>query len=336
MMKKGTELAAGVDVSALTLHVALEGHDDVHEFDNDTKGIEALLRWLRRGRRRVRVVVEVTGLYHLDLALALDKQHLVRVSVVNPRATKSFQAAANIRAKTDRVDARALCEYAKRMEFTEWTAPKHVDLELRARVRHVEQLTKDETRLKNRCHALDAAAATPGYVREQTAQQLAFVQHQIEAAKRALTAFVSQHAAFQAGVVRLTTIPGIGEWTAQRLIAAFLLLDPEMTSKQLTAWAGLDPRPRQSGTSLDGKRSISKRGSSHVRAALYMPALSASRHNEPLRRLHERVTRTKPEKVGLTAVMRKLLVISWAMHRNETNWNADLAAPRATETPKAA
>ena len=100
-MKKEIEWAAGVDVSARTLHVALDGHDDVRVFDNTDKGVEALVRWLRLGRRRVRVVVEATGLYHLDLALGLAKQAGLRVSVVNPRATKSFQSGSDYSVRSD-------------------------------------------------------------------------------------------------------------------------------------------------------------------------------------------------------------------------------------------
>lgn len=335
-MKKEIEWAAGVDVSARTLHVALDGHDDVRVFDNTDKGVEALVRWLRLGRRRVRVVVEATGLYHLDLALGLAKQAGLRVSVVNPRATKSFQSAANVRAKTDSVDARLLCEYAKRMDFTEWVAPEMEQLELRARVRHIEQLTKDETRLKNRSHALNISRTTPAYVQEQSAQLLAFIQAQIETAKAALTAFVAEHPDLAAHVERLKTVPGIGEWTAQRLSISFALLDPTMTSREITAYAGLDPRTQQSGSSLDAKRSISKRGSTHMRDALYMPALAASRYNEPLMRLYKRTTTAKPAKVGIVAVMRKLLIITWAMHRTNTSWNTELASPRGMKTQKAA
>lgn len=327
MKKIGREHAAGVDVSAHELHVCVEGDDGVGVYANDVDGHRELLTRLTRRRRSVRVVVEATGTYHLDLALALIRHPRVRVSVQNPRATKAFHAAQNIRAKTDRVDARSLCEFAKRMEFVEWTLPDEVHLEFRGRVRHIEQLILDETRLKNRLTALAASQTSPRYVREQSEQYLAFVKQQLSSARADLNAFEEQHEDIHQAVSQLSTVPGLGRATAQRLAAAFLFLDEEMTSKQITAWAGLDPQPRQSGTSLNGQRSISKRGNARVRSALYMCAVTASRSDSPMGQHYRRVAAKRPNKVGLVAVMRKLLIVGWAVHRTQAVWDATKASP---------
>ena len=73
-MRKETE--AGIDVSKDVLDVAVRRdarHLETARFDNDAVGHKKLTRWLTRGGRTVRVVLESTGTYSLDVALALHR-----------------------------------------------------------------------------------------------------------------------------------------------------------------------------------------------------------------------------------------------------------------------
>ena len=67
-----------------------------------------------------------TGVYHLDLAVALHNAQGIEVMVVNPKAAKHFADAAMIRTKTDALDAAVLAEYAQRMRFIPWQRPNSV------------------------------------------------------------------------------------------------------------------------------------------------------------------------------------------------------------------
>ena len=116
----------------------------------------------------------------------------------------------------------------------------------------------------------------------------------------------------------LKSVPGIGDVTARTLIAEL----PELGTldrKKIAALVGVAPFNRDSGT-LRGRRTVWG-GRANVRAALYMAALVASRHNPVLRRFYQRLLKAgKPKKVALTAVMRKLLTILNAMVRDRTPW----------------
>ena len=116
----GFPLFAGVDVSAARVDVAARSSDPGdrlhrHRFSNDLEGHQDLIRWLR-GRHEaggpVRIVVEASGIYSVDLCHALSQAEGVEVMVVNPRAAKDFRRAQMQRSKTDEVDARVLCEFA--------------------------------------------------------------------------------------------------------------------------------------------------------------------------------------------------------------------------------
>lgn len=327
--KRKAEKAAGIDVSAKTLHLALEGRDQVDVFDNTREGHAKLIKLITKGGRTARIVVEATSTYHLDLALALEDHERCRVMVVNPRQSHHFQQARNVRAKTDTVDANTLRSYAKDMPFQEWKRPSKLALQLRSVARYVSQLTKARTILKAQIHAAKITDTADPWILEQQKLRLHQFDDDIKLATMHLQKLVGEVDEARAAVNVLVTIPGVGRATATRLVCEYMFLDRELTAAQITAWAGLDPKPRESGTSVNRRRSISKRGSARVRSMLYMPALAAIRCDGPWADLHARLKeRGRPGKVGLTAVMRKMLVTSWAMYCSGTAWDATLASPR--------
>lgn len=330
------ETAVGIDTSCNSLSVYIDGERQVREFANDDVGHQELVAELTRGGRRVRVVLEATGTYHLDVALALSAHSQCRVNVANPRTTKHFHEAQNIRAKTDSVDAKSLCAFALRMEFVEWKRPDRAFLGLRALVRQQAQLIKERTRIQNRAHALKVSNATPQFLHDLLTRQLEFIAKQLGELETELTRFERVEPSIRPHLRRLTTIPGVARTTALRLLSEYLLLDPTMDAKEIAAWAGLDPRPHQSGTS-ERRRSISKRGSSRIRTVLYFPAVTAARLEGPLHEFYLRIAeRSGHSMVGIVALMRKLLTISWAMHCNATEWNPEMAMPKNRENRKAA
>src|ERR1700682_1933116 len=112
---------AGLDVSAREISVARrQGKEEkpaVASFANNASGHKALLAYLLPGTERVRVCLEASGNYSLDLALALHAHGQVEVSLVNPRRARRFAESLGERSKTDPVDARVLCEYAACMPW---------------------------------------------------------------------------------------------------------------------------------------------------------------------------------------------------------------------------
>lgn len=305
---------AGIDVSAKTLSVCRwrDGQQQEREFANDAAGHGELLRWLGR---RARVCVEATGVYHLQLALTL-RAGGVEVMVVNPRVAKDFARALSSRSKTDQVDAWTLLEFVRRMEFTAWQAPSGAVLELREFGRRLSELVKLSVEEKNRLHAKKTAAISSVVIADvkEHLQQLA---GRIKAIDQAACDVIRADEDLFEQYQILVGVRGIARRSAILLLTELAVLDPTMTVREIVAYAGLDPREFQSGTSVQQPPRISKMGNARLRAVLYMVALSAIRHDRGARLFYARlVARGKKRMQALVAVMRKLLHGIWiVLHR---------------------
>src|SRR5271169_7206233 len=118
-------LFCGIDVSAKNLTVAIQNVGRPAEqksLANNPNGHKALIVWLQKAKSPVRVSLEATGIYSLDLAFALDAAQGIEVAVLNPKVANRFAQTIR-RSKTDAADAEVLAEYTHRMPFTAWIAP---------------------------------------------------------------------------------------------------------------------------------------------------------------------------------------------------------------------
>lgn len=322
---------AGVDVSAKELVVALSRRRGEHHLltiPNTTEGHKTLLRALRKAAGTARVTLEATGTYHLDLALALAAHPQVEVMVVNPLAARRFAQAQMVRSKTDKVDAEVLLEFCGRMPFEAWTAPSPAALELRAVTRLLATLIADQTAIKNRREASCATASTPAFVLAEIDGQLAEIAKRITSCESEATRIAGADPELAARVASLVSLPGIGVRSGVQLLGELVGLDATMTADEVVAYAGLDPRPRQSGIK-DPVRKISKVGNARVRAILYLPAVTAARSNRAVQTWYEALRgRGKPAFVAHVAVMRRLLRTAWTVMVRKTTWDEQLFLPR--------
>lgn len=185
---KDVEAFAGLDVSAREISVARiprkEGTPTVASFANNASGHKALLAHLLQGVERIRVCLEASGNYTLDLALALHAHRHIEVSLVNPRRARRFAESLGERSKTDPVDARVLCEYAARMPWVVWRPPTARALRLRAITRAIEGLGVMRTQEKNREHALRSSQALPALVIQEMRRHQRYLEHRIEQLRR--------------------------------------------------------------------------------------------------------------------------------------------------------
>ena len=119
---------------------------------------------------------------------------------------------------------------------------------------------------------------------------------------------------------RLISATGFGPTTAIKLIGELMALPPDMQGPQWVAHAGLDPRPRESG-SMNKPRRISKAGNRYIREALYMPALVAIKHDPNVKAFYDKlVAAGKKPMQAILAVMRKLLLAICGMLKNDQDW----------------
>ena len=300
---------AGGDVSARMLSVCRwrEGTYVDREFANDAAGHRELVRWLGKGAR---ICLEATGVYHLNVALTLRRAG-AEVMIVNPRVAKDFARAQSTRSKTDKVDARSLVEYVRRMKFQPWQPPSEAVLELRELARRISELVKATTAEKNRLHAREVSRMSATVVAD-VKKNIAQVTKRIGHIELAAMAVIGRDADLDAQYRILVGAPGIARRTAILLLGELAVLDRTMTERQLVAYAGMDPRVFESGTSVLKPARISKVGNARLRAILYMTALSAIRHDRGARAFFLRlVARGKKRMQALVAVMRKLLHGIW-------------------------
>ena len=321
----------GIDVSARTLQVAIGGPDGVRdlEFSNDAEGHKKLCKVLTKKGVSVRVCLEATGNYSLDVAIALTATKGVEVMIVNPRSARHFADAQLRRAKTDRVDARALLDYAQRMDFIVWKRPSKERMHLRQYARRIAALIEDTTAEKNRLVASKATGETPRLVLSDIEKGIQQLESRVGELEAAALELIDSAPDLKRLMGFATSIKGIAERSAIRILGELLLLPTDMSPREIVAHAGLDPRPRQSGAK-DAKRQISRLGNTRLRAALFLPALVAARYEPAVREVYERlVARNKLKMVATVAIMRRLLVALWVMILREQPFDPAKFGPKA-------
>lgn len=322
-MDKRTEV--GIDVSAKVLDVAAcrdRQTLETAQFANTASGHRQLVKWLTKRGRRARVVLEATGVYSLDVALALHAAPNVEVMVLNPRAARDFARATLQRSSTDTTMAATLREYAQRMPFVAWVPPAPAVREVRAVARRITALTAERVREKNRRHAAQATTDTPAVVVRDLEVNLAHLERRIAALTAQALALITAHPELQRAYAHLTSVKGVATASAIQVLPELLVLPADMTVRQWVAHAGLDPRHWQSGSSVHLPTRISKVGNIHLRRALYMPALVAVRYEPPIKAFYDHLlAKGKAPLQALVAVMRKLLHAFYGMLRTDTDFD---------------
>ncbi len=312
-----TFLPCGIEVSCQTLVVDRAG-EAPREFPNTAAGHRSLLTWLRRSPIPLRVCLEPTGLYGLDLALALAAAGLP-LMVANPRAVRHFARALMQRSKTDHLDAAVLREFAARMPFEPWTPPSPQALQLIAVARRIEALTAMIAAEKNRLHAASLSRALPELVRRDLTRSIQSLERAVQRLTREALLFIADDPQLARRTALLVSVPGIATASALHLLAELLRFGPDSDVRQWVAYAGLDPHEHTSGTSVARKPRVSKAGNAHLRRALYMPALVATQHEPHLRGFYQHLLeRGKTKLQALVAVMRKLLHAIFGMFKHNT------------------
>jgi len=319
------QFAVGVDVSHATLDVAARspsGEQRTAQFANTSVGHRHLIKWLTKGGRCARVVLESTGVYSLDLALALDAAKRIEVMVVNPRAARKFADACLQRSCTDTTMAVALQEYAARMEFVAWTPPSATVREVRTIARRIAALTLEKSRELNRQHAARASADTSAVVSNDIAVNVRHLERRVAELERHALVLISAAPQLQLVYQHLLSTCGIAQTTAIQLLGELLVLPADMTARQWVAHSGLDVRHVTSGTSVHKVPRISKQGNAQLRRILYMPALVAIRHEPHVRAFYQQLLAAGKEPLqAVVAVMRKLLHAIWGMLKSNTDFD---------------
>ena len=152
--------------------------------------------------------------------------------------------------------------------------------------------------------------------------QMSFIQTQIDEYNEIIEKFVDKY--HSDDIDKLTSISGVGKATASSFITELGEISNFATHKQLTAYIGTDPTIYQSGTSVNVKGSISKRGNSHLRRAIWHMARAATVWNETLKAYYDKKrSEGKTFKQSVIAFANKLIRIIFSMLKNNTKFETN-------------
>jgi transposase len=326
---EGFRQCVGIDISKEKFTACLYMYDRLSdegcctcsvEFANTRKGFNQMVKWSRKEAlkgRALTYLMEPTGVYYEPLAYHLDKiGHTLYVML--PNKARKFCEAEGIKTKTDVMDARclALMGCASR-KLRPWSPPKAIYRELRQLTRFRADLCKLRTSVTNRQESLLHMEGASKNVQKGCEELVSEIDKLMEKNEKDITAKLAEDKELEARINRIATAKGVGATTITCVVAetqGFHLIE---NRKQLTSYAGLDVKAKQSGKE-DPKHTISKKGNANIRAVLYMPALSAARCNRQAKAAYDRICQKHPKEkmIGITAVMRRLLLLIYTLWKN--------------------
>jgi transposase len=304
-------IVIGIDVSKDRLDVAVRPTGETFAVERDAEGLSRLIARLSPLEPQA-VAVEATGGYETVVAASLSAAGLP-VVVVNPAQVRAFAKALGKRAKTDPIDAAVIAHFVEAAKPDIRPMPDEktrllADLVAR-RAQIVQMIVAERQRQKR---------LTEKRLQKSIARLLAALQKELSSLETDIDEAVRGSPAWREKEDLLASVPGVGPTIARTLIAELPELG-RLDRRKIAALVGLAPWTRPSGQ-WKGKSFIGG-GRTQVRAALFMGALVAARHNSALKGFHQRLLDAgKPKLVAIVAVARKLLTILNAIIRQQKPW----------------
>lgn len=306
----------GIDISKKVFDVwsATFGHK---QLKNGPNGFSEFLLVLGK---ECWCVMEYTASYYQQLALFLFENG-VPVSIINPMVIKRFTQMKLQHNKTDKSDAKMIAAYAQGQKVSKWSpAPKYIslckDLSSTAML-----YSKQSTALKNKLKGL-LDKGCKGKAVTSLKRQIRNVNSEMALLEKEIECHVKANE--QELLTNLSSIPGIGKKTAIMLIVCTNGFRPFDNAKQVSAFFGLSPIEKSSGSSVRGRSRISKKGNPAMRNLLFMCSFTACKNNPQCKALFERiVAKGKSKKLALIAVANKLLSQTLAIAKSGVRYSPD-------------
>jgi transposase len=304
----------GIDVSKQSLEL-WDGTQE-GEVPNE-KGLKTLKKLLKKRyggewNQAVRFIYEPTGPYSNYLRVFASENEL-KVHEVNPKKSANFAKVLGNRSKTDVVDAKMLYSFHLLLKESEFSIPKMDEIaeQLGAYLGSYEMIQKTRTMLSNHLQSLEYKSGVTRKLKDSLEKELGRLGAMEEQLEKEMEAVAEEHEETREDLGNLLSIKGIGVISAMSLLYLFRKY-PGANRNEITALAGLDPVRRQSGSSLNGGRKISRAGDPMLRKVLYLACMNSIQHNECIQAFYKHLVTDnhKKPKVALVACMRKLLLIA--------------------------
>jgi transposase len=302
-----TSSYVGIDVAKDRLDVAVLGEKQEKQVSNTKDGIAQLVKQMAEMQPDL-IVVEATGGYQRAVVDALFHAGLF-VAVVNPTRVRQFARACGLLAKTDKLDARVLAEFGRRVQPRQYEGKSEAEKQLSAllaRRKQLEEMLKAE---QNRLRTVSSS------LRGSVERIIAILKEEKKRLEEQIQQLLNEQKAWREQTQILGSAPGVGPITTATLLADLPELG-KMDRKKIAALVGVAPMNYDSGKKRGYRKT--KGGRTDVRGVLYMSTLVATRYNPIIQAQYQQLLkRGKLKKVALTACMRKFLTILNAMLRDQ-------------------
>lgn len=314
----------GIDVSRQSLELWDGTREEEVPNERGLKTLKKLLkkRYGENWNQAVRFIYEPTGPYSNYLR-AFAAEHEVRVYEVNPKKSANFAKVVGNRSKTDAIDAKMLSTFNALLTEEDFCIPVMDEIaeQLGAELGSYEMIQKTRTMLANHVQSLEYKSGVSTKLKESLEKELRHLGILEEHLENEMEAYAEEHEETREDLHNLLSIKGVGVISAINLLYLFRKY-PGANRNEITACAGLDPVRRQSGTSLNGGRKISRAGDPMLRKVLYLACMNCIQHNESIRTFYKHLLSDnhKKPKVALVACMRKLLLIAHHLYVTKSTY----------------
>jgi transposase len=322
----------GFDVDKSTLKACLKTRDgqksvikSTRIFGNSQSGFNEIGQWIKKHLAKdvdgIHCVMEATGVYHEHLAWFLYN-HKYAVHIVLPLRAKRYMQSLGIKSKNDKIDARGLADMGLQQELEIWKPCSKNLLLLRSVTRQLEMLQETRTVFRNQLEACSHSALCDKLVIKNLDTLITTVEKEIKKLKARVAQLIEEDELLNQKYKLVEPLKGFGLTSFATIVAETGGFELFENQKQLVSYAGYDVVENQSGTRI-GKTKISKKGNTHIRRILHMPAFNMVRyHVAPMENVYQRVyDRSKVKMKGYVAVQRKLLCLVYALWKNGTPYD---------------
>lgn len=335
-----TKVIYGIDISSESFTVS---HGVLYQnteskvsytrtFNNNENGFKSFIKftvslekkYISGNQTQLWFLMESTGVYYENLAYFLNNLGF-NVSVVLANKMKNFSRTLTTKSKTDKIDSQTITTYGIEKQLQKWESPSADMKRLKELTREVNDLNKLINMSKNKLHAKHHSYKADASVIKRIKEHIKFLKKHIVQIKKEIGQLVKENKVFCEKIKNISVIKGVKTFTIASVVAETDEFKLIKNKRQLVSYAGLDIIQDQSGKS-EKKTKLSKKGNSHIRKALYMPALSSIKHEKKLKLQYERQCKRynwKDKKRAVMAVMRKLLILIYTLWKNDSVYDPE-------------
>ena len=293
------------------------------KFANKNQGFKEFDLWVKKLERKdipLVYVVEATGVYYEQLAWHLFEQD-ASISVILPTKARKYLESLGLKSKNDKIDAKGLSRLAAEQSLEKWKPLSSDFYKLRALTREIESIHQMKTSLNNQVHALYHSRVQSKSSIRRIKTHISLLDKQLVSIEKEIKKVVNQNHEIKTKIDKIIKVKGLGLMSVVTILAecdGFALMKNQ---KQLVSYAGYDIVQNQSGKKT-GKTRISKKGNSHIRRILHMPAFSVVKYKEPhFVALYERlIAKGKTKMQAYVAIQKKLLVLVYTLWKNDQEY----------------